>query len=162
MSQRPVPLALKLLRGNPGKRKLPQHEPTPDVLASDTAVPEALLDDPVAAKEWTRLVAILADTRVMTEADRAGLLALCQQWSLYLQSSASVRKSPLQKHPKTGLFSVSPMVGLSQKALNACHRLWIEFGLTPVSRTKVTAAPKDANADAFAEFETLNRSTRGA
>lgn len=159
MSNRPVPTAFRVLRGNPGRRPLPANEPKPPLIDDETP-PDDLSDDPVAAREWTRLVALLRHTRVLTDADRSALCALCKQWSTYLRASASVRKTPIQRNPRTGMFSVSPMVKIATHALAECHRLWVEFGLTPVSRTKVSTVDGGDVSDAFAEFESVNRRVR--
>ena len=159
MSNRPVPTAFRVLRGNPSRRPLPASEPKPPLLSDETP-PDDLSDDPEAQREWTRLVALLRHTRVLTDADRSALCALCRQWSAYVRASASVRKAPIQKNPRTGMFSISPMVRIATHALAECHRLWIEFGLTPVSRTKVSTVDGGDVEDTFAKFERGSRRAR--
>jgi hypothetical protein len=54
---RPKPTALKVLRGNPGKRPLNEKEPVVEVAGTEfDNVPEELASDPVAAAEWARVV----------------------------------------------------------------------------------------------------------
>ena len=52
--RKPVPTALKILRGNPGKRAINREEPAPGSLPSEP--PEELLDD-VCRGEWARVIA---------------------------------------------------------------------------------------------------------
>lgn len=66
------PLALKLLEGNRGKRKLNKREPT--ATRDEPKMPRFLL--PAAQEEWKRIVPILLELRVLTIADGSALAEL--------------------------------------------------------------------------------------
>ena len=119
--RRPQPTALKVLRGNPGGRRLPTNEPTPP--AADVSFdepPVELADDALAAAEWRRVAPTLRRCGIVTALDRSALLALCQQWSRYLGATTRDRETA---------------------ALGQCKALWTHFGMTPSSRSRLTAAP---------------------
>src|SRR6186713_2758454 len=72
--RKPVPTALRILRGNPSGRRLPD-EPTSPVLDEHTAPPDWI--DAAARHEWRRLVPGLARAGVITELDVDALAAYC-------------------------------------------------------------------------------------
>jgi len=65
VGRKPKPTSLKLLAGNPGKRKINDSEPHFDL--SQPSPPPFLSDD--AKVEWGRMSGLLYDAGVMTEAD---------------------------------------------------------------------------------------------
>jgi P27 family predicted phage terminase small subunit len=141
--RRPQPTALKLLRGNPGKRPLNQNEPQPEPVGESFDVPPAALDgDAVAAAEWARLAPMLRRAGMVTEAERTSLVALCQQWSRYLKAQGNVMQVGMVVMGKNGQPFVNPYLGVADKALTHCCKLWSELGLTPSSRSRISALPK--------------------
>ena len=139
---------MRLLRGNPGKRRINPHEPRPAAVdaAFDTP-PGELTGDQVAIDEWRRVAPMLRACRLVTEAERPVLLALCQSWSRYLEATARVRELGIIIQRPKGLPFVNPYLGVADKALSQCHRLWVELGLTPSGRAKITALPEHARQD---------------
>ena len=74
-------------------------------------------------------------------------MALCQQWSRYLEAHDKIRELGLIiKRPK-GIPMTNPYLPIADKALAHCQRLWIELGLTPSGRTKITALPEPGGPD---------------
>jgi len=48
----------------------------------------------------------------------------------------------------------NPYIGISNKALGNCLKLWVELGLTPSARARVSTAPGfSGEDDVFAEFD---------
>ena len=117
---------MKLIRGNPGKRKLNKDEPKPKV-----ALPHCpdYLDD-VARGEWDRLAPILVRMKVLTEADYIALASLCQTYSTMMKAQEQLNKS--------GILFKTPS-GYVQKIVMLCR----EFGLTPSARSRVQANSSD-------------------
>ena len=135
--RRPQPTALKILRGNPGKRRLPL-EPAPAPLDDTWAdPPPELTGDRRAKAEWRRLVPMLRDCGLISQAERGALISLCQQWSTYLEARVMLKRKGLT----TDQGRVSPFVDIADRALGHCHRLWHELGLTPSGRAKVARVP---------------------
>ncbi len=116
---RPTPTALKLLRGNPGKRAINGSEAKPP--AGDLPCPEHLT--PIAAAEWARIVPVLVRLGLATVADRTVLEAYC---SLYAEMvETTIARQPLRT------------AAIAQ--LRACM---VELGLTPAARAKLTVQPQ--------------------
>lgn len=144
--RRPQPTALKVLRGNPGKRPINVDEPTiaPADATFDTP-PKELDDDPAAAAEWRRVAPLLRAARLVTDAERAALVALCQQWSRYLAAHAQVMALGMCIETTKAVPIPNPYLLVADRALSHCSRLWNELGLTPTGRARANkiGAPKD-------------------
>lgn len=78
----PTPTALKLLRGNPGKRAINHEEPKPDVVKADDAqakCPQWLTGE--ARKLWTRVAPGAIAAGLLTIVDIPAFEALCQSYA---------------------------------------------------------------------------------
>jgi P27 family predicted phage terminase small subunit len=154
---KPTPTTTRRLSGNPSRRPFNAHEPEPPALDA-WDVPEEL-DTPSAQAEWTRLAPMLRACRQITAADRAALVALCLEWSRYLEAMREVRvKGLILTASRSGYLMPNPYLSVGMKALANCQKLWPELGLTPSSRSRVRAAgPGEADGDpeeeAFREFD---------
>jgi P27 family predicted phage terminase small subunit len=144
--RKPVPTALKIIRGNPGGRPLPENEPTP---ALDAEMPEWL--SPSAAKHWPVVARQLRDAGVLTSMDSAALALYCEAFARYLHANQQIAKfGPVVKAP-SGFPVQSPFLAIANKAHEQMTKMLIEFGMTPSSRTKVQKAPS-GEGDAYAGF----------
>ena len=76
----PTPSALRVLRGNPGRRRQTKTEPT---LAPGIPDPPAFLSE-IALQEWLRVAPALAAAGLLTLLDRAALAAYCALWARVL------------------------------------------------------------------------------
>src|SRR5258705_6840887 len=86
--RRPKPTRLKMLTGNPGKRRLNEDEPRPN-----PNIPECPPElGPVARAEWDRLVDELAVLRMLTNLDRAALAAHCGAYALWAEPIIQLQK----------------------------------------------------------------------
>lgn len=155
-SPRPIPTALKILRGNPGKRALNHAEPQPTV--GRPTCPTWL--DIEAKREWRRVVPELEALGILTVVDRAALAAYCQSYARWQQAEAVVTELgfsvPLTRRGEDGELTVyamqsRPEVGISQKERQIMRLFLTEFGLTPSSRTRVKVAEKKT-ADPFEQW----------
>jgi len=114
-----TPTALRVLRGNPGQRRLPKGEPQPE----RGAEPPTWL--PVAArKEWNKLAPMLDRLGVLTEADGETLAQLC--------AARAILRQQLLEHER---FSVELW-----RAIQAAEA---KFGLTPADRARLSVVEKD-------------------
>ena len=87
--RKPIPTALKMALGNPGKRPLNMHEPKP-VTAIPTC-PAHLM--PAAKTEW-KLARYLHDLGVISELDRAALAAYCQAYGRWVEAEKKLKETP--------------------------------------------------------------------
>jgi P27 family predicted phage terminase small subunit len=133
--RKPQPSALKLLRGNPGKRHLPD-EPQPAALA-DTAPPEWLAPD--AQDEWRRLAPVLERLGVLTETDAQALTGYCETWATWKEATQKLREYGMVIKGDGPLPVISPYVKIAHNATIQMRAFLIEFGMTPSSRAKVQA-----------------------
>ncbi|HEV8445460.1 MAG TPA: P27 family phage terminase small subunit [Gemmatimonadaceae bacterium] len=137
--RRPQPTALKVLRGNPGKRKLNPDEPTPP--PGDVVKP-LTLSTPAAAV-WDRLAPMAIAMRTLTSVDGTAFGMLCEvqatlEW-------AAGRKDP---PPRNSGERPSQWVRRSHARLTAAIKIekdfapiirpyYALFGLEPVSRSRI-------------------------
>ena len=142
--RKPKPTALKLLAGNPGRRPLNTREPVlPDPGDAFETLPIEL-EDAGAAAEWRRLAPILRASRTITHIDRGSLIAVCQQWSRYVEANQQVATAGMVVRSPSGYPMPNPYIGIANKALGNCVKLWAELGMTPSSRSRVRAGSDQA------------------
>jgi P27 family predicted phage terminase small subunit len=144
--RKPKPTAQRRLEGNPGKRRLNEDEPKPPAPSEEFDVPPPeLAEHAIAAAEWSRLAPMLRAVRVITEADRSALLALCLEWGRYIDATAQTKRSGMVIQTKSGYPITNPYLAIAVRALAGCQKLWTELGLTPSSRARVhTVGPLPA------------------
>ena len=139
--RRPKPTRLKLLTGNPGKRRLNADEPQPEASIPDCP-PEL---GPVAKREWDRLVGDLAKLRLLTSLDRAALAAYCGAYALWAESTEAIQKYGAMVKSPTGFPMQSPYLAVANRQAEIMMRIASEFGFTPASRSRI-ATPAKATA----------------
>ena len=141
--RKPVPTAIKLLRGNPGKRPLNSREAAPPVAVP--ACPGHLATE--AKREWRRTGRQLAQHGLLTVIDRAAFAAYCQAWARWLDAEDKLREfGVVIKGAKGGLVP-SPYLRIAEVAIHQMHKLLVEFGMTPSARSRIAAAPREDSAD---------------
>ena len=146
---KPQPTTLKLLRGNPGKRPLNQHEPKPP-----DGMPECpeFLDD-VAKAAWDRMSGMLRQMGVLTVVDGIALAALCVLYSRWVHAEEQVKKyGSVVKNPDRGHPMKSPYLRIANESLEALRKLLLEFGMTPSSRSRIHATVRSPEDDEFERF----------
>lgn len=149
--RKPTPTYLKLVKGNPGRRKLNKNEPKPAL--GIPPVPEHLTD--AAKVEWGRIANELHELGALTRLDRAALAAYCQAYSDWIEAEEQLRrfgkvvKSPVKQTVRQtragevitetsgGYPMQSPFLPIRNKALETMHKFLIEFGMTPASRSRI-------------------------
>jgi len=131
----PTPTKLRVLRGNPGKRPLPQHEAQPK-----PRLPQAPVFLSMEGKrEWTRTGKRLLGLGLMTEIDTAALAAYCQAWGRWRGAEEKLNEFGVVIKVGASL-QVSPYLSVANKAMEQMTRLLIEFGMTPSSRSRVSVS----------------------
>ena len=145
------PTKLKIVQGNPGKRKLPENEPQP-TLGIPTR-PGWL--SPEAKREWNRVVAELDAIGLLATVDRALLTAYCECWGQYVDAVKALRKAgSMTFETDKGYIAQRPEIGIAKAMVEKMMQLSTRFGFTPSDRAKMVA-PQVHEEDPFAEF--LNR-----
>jgi P27 family predicted phage terminase small subunit len=146
--RRPKPTALKVLQGNPGKRKLNKNEPKP---ASGRPLAPAYLTD-AAAEEWHRIVPELERIGVLTQVDGTALASYCMTFSRWVQAETEITQyGVLIKEPildkQGGYVGDRLKKNPACTAAMACQRemraLLGLFGMDPSSRSRIKTTPTE-------------------
>jgi P27 family predicted phage terminase small subunit len=145
---KPIPSALKVLRGNPGRRPLPVNEPKAP--PAELTPPHVL--SPVALGEWQRLAPILLASGLLTRLDPMALQMYCESFADWQAARAHVAEHGTVITNAKGILVASPYVVLAAKAWERMRRMLIEFGMTPSARARVKADDPPTADDPFAEF----------
>lgn len=150
--RRPKPTALKQLAGNPGRRPLNKLEPKYALGMPDP--PESIQNDPVALKEWNRVVPLLIEQNVLTHADYGCMACYCGEYSLYMRAVEYIQEEGITIETPKGIRK-NPAVSIASDAARQLRAFCAELGLTPSSRSKVSKAPRSQEADdKFEKFVT--------
>jgi P27 family predicted phage terminase small subunit len=144
-----MPSALRVVRGNPGRRRQTKTEP---VVAPGIPDPPAFLSA-TALQEWQRVAPELAAAGLLTKLDRAGFSAYCATWACVVACEEDLKArgltvSTTTRAGKPRAYPVpNPSLAILHRAL-AQLRAWIaEFGLSPASRSRIQVekpAPESA------------------
>jgi len=131
--RKPKPTKLKLVEGNPGKRKINKREPKPE--SSVPGCPRQL--NAIARTEWKRVTKLLHRNGLIAELDRAALAAYCSSFARYIYFEGKLSKKPelaIQTSAKTGYDQVSPMFTIMKGALKDMKDFLGKFGMSPSDR----------------------------
>ena len=133
------PTQLKILRGNPGKRALPEDEPQP--ASGFPPCPEHLTDK--AREAWEMFSVQLESAGVGTALDATALELLCTSYALYRDAAEQVAKyGPCWVAAGDGAlpsFAFSPHSSIMERERKNIKALLTEFGMTPSSRSGLSA-----------------------
>ena len=146
--RRPKPTRLKLLTGNPGKRPMNENEPKPEVVVPECP-PEL---SPAARQEWDRLVDELGALRMLTNLDRAALAAYCGAYALWAEATEAIQKYGAMIKSPQGFPIQSPYLAIANRQSEIMMRIASEFGLTPASRSRISAPTAPPGPDLFSGF----------
>jgi P27 family predicted phage terminase small subunit len=137
------PAHLKLLAGNPGKRRIPD-EIQPFRLPEPPEPPSFL--DAYGVEEWQRLAPELHRLRLLSVVDQAALAGYCASFSrwrnaeevlkLYAARDPAVR-GLMVKGARQGIEN--PMVYIARTSAKEMLRFATEFGFTPAARARIAA-----------------------
>ncbi len=137
----PTPTALRILRGNPGKRALNKNEPQPGEFDDEQTPPDHL--DEEALAEWARLVPILKRMRILTEADYMALSSLCVAYSTMCKAQKQLAQAGLLYKTQSGYIQPSPLMSIVTRNMEIVKKHLAEFGMTPASRSRLSmSAPE--------------------
>ena len=143
---KPVPTKLKLARGS--RQPINLNEPKPTV--SKPRCPSHLS---VAAKaEWRRISPRLVREGLLTHLDERALALYCEAYSLWVEAKQKVADTGLVVTTEKGNVIQNPYLGIANKAAKQMLEILVEFGMTPSSRTRVTAVKDGDAGDPKARF----------
>ena len=149
MPNKPVPTALRKLRGNPSRRPLNKREPKPALGCPYPAWLDSL-GDPSLRQIWTELSGLLSRTRVLTESDGEALSQLTHKIALYRTAAAALTAGcSYTTITETGaeMQRQKPEYTIVSDLGRQIRGLLSDFGMNPSARSKVSMAT-DAQRDA--------------
>ena len=136
---------MKLVTGNPGKRKIQKKEPKPKVAIPTP--PHHL--NTYAKKEWKRISKELYNLGLLSGIDRAALGAYCAAFSRWRSAELAINRAAKKDPLHSGLviktsndnYVQNPAVGIANKAMADMIKYAAEFGMTPSARTRIQTSP---------------------
>ena len=135
--RKPKPTSLKLLQGNPGKRPMNENEPKPEPKLPSP--PNHLSKE--ARKEWRRSGAFLLQLGLISDLDRAAFAAYCTAYGRWIEAEEALRTYGVMIKSPSGFPMQSPYLAVANKAMDQMRSLLSEFGMSPATRTRVSALP---------------------
>jgi P27 family predicted phage terminase small subunit len=148
--RKPLPTKLKLLKGTAQPCRLNKHEAAPD--PDIPSAPRHLSRE--ALMEWGRVTDELHRLGLLSSIDRAALAAYCQAYGRWSEAEAQIYADPdsplLTTTTANGTTIQHPLVGVANTAAVLMHKFLTEFGMTPSSRSKVTATKREPEKKGFA------------
>lgn len=131
--RKPKPTVLKLIEGNPGKRRINGREPRPPAFVP--TCPAHL--SPTAKTEWKRMARMLNETGLLTQIDRTVLATYCQAYGRWVEAERRLAETPALLKTPAGYVQVSPWITIANKQVELMTRLMAELGLSPSSRSRL-------------------------
>ena len=142
------PTKIKVIQGTFRKDRENKNEPTPETHipeAPDHLSKEALV-------EWGRMSQELYNLGLISNVSRGALAIYCQAWARMVKyEKIIVEKGELYKTPN-GSIQTSPAMWIVNKCVEQCHKMMVEFGMTPASAAKVTSIKTKKKEDPWTEY----------
>ena len=136
MGRHAKPAALKLLQGNPGKRKLPKDGPAPAPLAEVPDPPDWLGEWGV--EIWAVVAPWLTQAGIMTNTDTHNLAAFCAAYQRWRDAEAEVATAGVTVTDKKGVLKKNPACTVINESLRQMATFGGSLGLDPASRARLT------------------------
>lgn len=130
--RKPAPTHLKVLRGNPAKRRQKEE---PRFRLGMPACPRWLLTE--AKAEWNRVTPALVRLGLLALVDRTALAGYCQNYARAVEAEKVITKKGMTYTTKSGQIKPRPEMAIAQRAWQAARQFGTEFGFTPSSRGRM-------------------------
>jgi P27 family predicted phage terminase small subunit len=152
---KPLPTKIKALRGTLRKHRTNTQEPTaqPGMPACPTELAA------VAKREWKRISKHLSAMGLLTTIDRAALALYCDAYGRWLDAIQALQQYGVVIKSPNGYPVQSPYVAIANKAGEQVRLLLAEFGMSPASRTRVTAVEAQREPDELELWRTRGGSS---
>lgn len=152
--RKPVPTQLKVLRGNPGKRRINSNEPLPEGNLKD---PPVWFNDSQKAG-WNYAIDHAPDG-LLKRLDCSALVAWVVAQDMHRQATEMVaRHGLLIRTPVTGTPVQSPYIPIINRQATIMLRAAEQLGFTPVARARVQMVGDFSSKGSSNPFAELRRS----
>lgn len=108
--------------------------------------------DTEALKEWKRVAPLLFEAGLLSSLDKACLAGYCQSWSRFLAAEKQLAGQEMLITSPTGNLCPNPLIRISRQAQEQCLSMAKQMGITPASRSKVSAQKSKKKEDAWDSF----------
>ena len=130
---KPIPTNLKLLEGDKHKDRINENEPKPGKPSLES--PEWLTEE--AKLVWNKYALVLKNLGTLKQGDEMAFAALCQELGRYIELQRIItKKGYTTSNIRNGDKSI-PEMAMARECLKNTKSLFVEFGLTPSSRTRI-------------------------
>jgi P27 family predicted phage terminase small subunit len=156
--RKPKPTALKLLNGNPGKRKLNRDEPK--VEAGRPEAPAFLTD--TAREEWFRVIPQLEASGVLAKIDGTALASYCMAFSRWIEAEGQISEYGVLIEEPIIHKDTGEQIGVKLKKNPACtaamacqkemRALLALFGMDPSSRSRIKSGGPEEKLSPLAQL----------
>lgn len=137
--KKPLPTRLKIIKGTDQPCRMRKDEPKPKT--DKLAKPQKL--SPVADAQWDRIIEELRSAKLLTNVDTHALAMYCEAYATWIESLEKIRSEGVVVMTENGYPKQSPYFLIGNKAFDQMKALLVEFGMTPSSRTRVSAVDTD-------------------
>tara|TARA_Y100001951_G_scaffold105340_1_gene122087 strand:+ start:42 stop:503 length:462 start_codon:yes stop_codon:yes gene_type:complete len=147
--RKPTPSHLKVVRGTDRADRRNNAEPQPSKCRPDA--PDTMTD--VGREAWDYVVGILDRMGILTEADAMAVELLCEARADWLSARDEITAAGGETYTtEAGLIKAHPAVAMRNDAARRMQSLLAEFGMSPSSRSKVSAKETDGKDDPAAKY----------
>jgi P27 family predicted phage terminase small subunit len=148
--RKPLPTAIKQLRGNPGRR--PLNEAEPKFKGGGKRVPRGHLPEE-GKKFWRKYAPVLRIAGVLTEADEPVFEMMSIHYALAIEAAKRIEAEGLTVlDVKTHTERKHPLHQVWRDNSTALKAYAVEFGMTASSRSKVKAEKDDEQLSSLADI----------
>jgi P27 family predicted phage terminase small subunit len=144
--RRPNPASIRELTG---ARTRPHHRGEPEYAVGEPSMPAHIEADAIAAEKWRTMAPRLVGVKVLTEAHGEMLALLCSSWADLVRAREELAVMNytqfISEHRMTATGEeivtkkLNPLFARIEKLSYQIARFLGEFGLTPMTSTKVAA-----------------------
>ena len=147
--RKPTPSHLKVVRGTNRADRANNSEPKPR--RELPSAPAHMTDR--GREAWGYVCGIADRMGILTEADALALELLCEARSDWLSARDEITAAGGETYTTdAGLIKAHPAVAMRNDAARRMQSLLAEFGMSPSSRSKVSAKDDDDETDPAAKF----------
>ena len=148
MGRKTIPTHLKIVKGTAQKCRLNKNEPK--LPPGIPEMPDHLGD--IAQKKWKELSIQLFEMGVLAKIDGDTLAGCCRIYERWVIAERNITSEGETITTDKGNLIQSPWVSMANKCLELLRKFYVEFGLTPSSRSKVSGKKKEDSKNPWADF----------
>jgi P27 family predicted phage terminase small subunit len=134
-----LPTALKMLKGTDQPCRLNKSEPKPE--ATKIRAPTGL--SPQAKKHWRSISKELIAAGIIVNTDTNSFTVLCETYAQWIDTTAQLNVEGVVIQNEKGFPMLNPAFNASHKLALLLRTLFVEFGMTPSSRTNIVSTKAD-------------------